>query len=64
MASSLWQPLKPFNLLRLLENETMEIFSMGERSKSKHKFGGLKVCETDKVREYFINPKTENEAFD
>ena len=42
----------------------MEIFSMGERSNGKHKFGELKVCKTDKVREYFINPKTENDAFD
>ena len=42
----------------------MEIFSMGERSNGKHKFGELKVCKTDKVREYFINPKTENETFD
>ena len=64
MVSNLCQALKPFNLFRLLENETMEIFSMGERSKSKHKFGGLKVCKTDEVRKYFINPKTENEAFD
>ena len=39
----------------------MEILSMGERSKSKHKLGGMKVCEADKVREYFINPETENE---
>ena len=41
----------------------MAIFSMGERSKSKRKFGGTKVCEADEVREYFINPKTENKAF-
>ena len=40
----------------------MEIFSMGGRSKSKHKLGGMKVCQADKVREYFINPGTENEA--
>ena len=64
MVSNLCQALKPFNLFRLLENETMEIFSMGERSNGKHKFGELKVCKTDKVREYFINPKTENETFD
>ena len=36
---------------------------MGGRSKNKHKFGGTKVCEAEKVREYFINPKTENELF-
>ena len=47
----------------LLENETMEMFSMGERSKSKDKFGGTKVCEAEEVREYFINPKIENEVF-
>ena len=41
----------------------MEMFSMGERSKSKRKFGGTKVCEVDEVREYFINPKIKNEAF-
>ena len=39
------------------------MFSMEERSKSKRKFGGTKVCEADKVREYFINPKIENGAF-
>lgn len=38
----------------------MEMFSMRERSKNKHKFGGVKVCEADKVKEYFINPKIEN----
>ena len=42
----------------------MEIFSMGGRSKSKHKFDGMIVCKTDKVREYFINPEIENEALD
>ena len=36
---------------------------MGERSKNKHKFGRTKVYEADEVREYFINPKIENEAF-
>ena len=51
--SSLWQALKAFNLFRLLENETMDMFSMGERNAS-----------ADKVREYFINPKVENEALD
>ena len=37
---------------------------MGGRSKSKHKFGGMKDCEADAVREYFIKPKIENEALD
>ena len=40
----------------------MEIFSMGGRRKSKHKLGGMKVCQANEVREYFINPETENEA--
>ena len=35
MGSNLWQPLKTFNLFRLLENETLDIFSVGGRSKSK-----------------------------
>ena len=38
----------------------MEMFSTGERTKSKHKFGETKVCEADEVREYFVNPKTES----
>ena len=37
---------------------------MGGRSKSKHKFAGIKVYEVDEVREYFINPEIENEALD
>ena len=40
----------------------MEIFSVGGQSKSKHKFGRMKVCEADKVREYCINTEIENEA--
>ena len=40
----------------------MEMFSIGERRKSKHKFG-IKFCEGEEVREYFINPKTENIFF-
>ena len=39
------------------------MFSMRKRRKRKCKFGGTKVSEEDEVREYFINPKTENEAF-
>ena len=42
----------------------MKMFSVAKRTKSKHKFGGMKVCEADKVREYFINLETENEALD
>ena len=61
MGSNLCQALKAFNLFRLLEKETMEIFSMSGRNKSKHKFGGMKVCEAVEVIEYFINPEIENE---
>ena len=42
----------------------MELFTMGERSKSKLKLGGAKVCEAGKVRDYFINPEVKNEPFD
>ena len=42
----------------------MEMFSTEERSKSKRKFGGTKVCEADKVREFIRNPRVENEVFD
>ena len=35
---------------------------IGGRSRSKHKFVGMKVCEADEVIEYFINPEIENEA--
>ena len=37
---------------------------MGGRSKSKHKFGGIKVYQAGKVRECFISPEIENEALD
>ena len=39
------------------------MMSMGERNKSKHKFGGTKVYEAEEKREYFINAKIENEFF-
>ena len=52
-----------FNLFRLLENETFEMFSMRERRKSKHKFGETKICETEKVRKYFVNSKIKIEVF-
>ena len=32
----------------------MEMFSMEERTKSKHKFDGLKVCEAGGIRKCFI----------
>ena len=52
-----------FNPFKLLENETLEMFSMRERRKSKHKFGGTKVCKAEEVRKYFVNSKIENEVF-
>ena len=54
--------IKALNLFRILENETMEIFSMGGQSKSKRKFGKVKVSEPDEVTVYFINPEIENNA--
>ena len=53
-----------FNLFRLPENETLEMFSMRKRSKSKHKFGGTKPCKAEEVRKCFGNAKTENEVID
>ena len=49
-------------VFRLLENETTEMFNMGERSKSKCKFSGMKVCEADKEREYVKKAIIENEV--
>ena len=40
MGSKLLEALKAFNLFKLLENETMGMFRIGERGKSKHEFGG------------------------
>ena len=37
--------------------------SMRGKCKSKHKFGGAKVCKAEQVRKYFVNPKIENEVF-
>ena len=54
--------IKALNLFRILENETMEIFSMGGQSKSKRKFGEVKVSEADEITVYFINPEIENSA--
>ena len=39
------------------------MFSMPGRRKSKHKFGGIKVCKAEEIRKYFVNPKTEIEVF-
>ena len=52
-----------FNLFRLVENKTLKIFSMRERRKSKHKFGGTKACKAEEVRKYFVNSKIENGVF-
>ena len=48
-----------FNLFRLLESETMEMFSMRARNKSKYTFVATKVCETveDKRMIKPSNPK-------
>ena len=46
-----------------MENETLKIFSIRERRKSTHKFGGTKVCKAEEVRKYFVNPKIEIEVF-
>ena len=46
----------------LLENEILNISSFRERRKSRHKFGGPKVCKAEEVRKYFVNPKTEIEV--
>ena len=35
---------------------------MGGQSKSKHKFGAMKIWEADEAREHFINPEIEDEA--
>ena len=31
-----------------------------DRSKSKYKFGGTKVCKAEEVRKYFLNPEIES----
>ena len=54
---------KVFNIFRLLENKTLEMFSMRERRKSKHKLSGTKVCKAKQVSKYSVNPKSENEVF-
>ena len=57
------QILKAFNLFKLLENETLKIFSIRERHESRHKFGGTKVSKGEEVRRYFVNPNIEIEVF-
>ena len=41
----------------------MKMFSIRERRKSRHEFGGNKVFKAEKVRKYFVNPKTEIKVF-
>ena len=59
ISTNFWKGRKVFNLFRLLECETLKISSIRERRKSRHKFGGTKVCKAEEVRKYFVNPKVE-----
>ena len=56
--------IKAFNLFRLLEKETLKIFTIGERRKRRDKFGGTKICKAEEVRKYFVNPKIEITSID
>ena len=47
----------------LLENEHWKCLLCEIDAKSKHRFGGTKACQVEKVRKYFVNPKIENEVF-
>ena len=47
----------------VLENKTLEMFSVREGYKSKHKFRRTKVCKVEEARKYFVNLKIENEVF-
>ena len=40
------------------------MFCIREKPKSKHKFGGTKICKAEGVRKYFVNPKIENVVLD
>ena len=37
--------------------------SVQGKCKSKHKFGGAKVCKAEQVGKYFVNLKIEKEVF-
>ena len=66
MSTNFWKWLKAFNLLRLLENEILEmLWEMLEIvcEKNAKAFGGANVCKDEQVRKYFINSKIENEVF-
>ena len=41
----------------------MKIFNIQETGKSRHKFGGTKVCKAGEKRKDFINPKIEIKVF-
>lgn len=41
----------------------MKTFSMGERSKSKHKFGVTKVCKVEEGKGIFYKSLTQNDDF-
>ena len=62
ICTNFWQGLKVFNLFRI-RSETLKIFGIRERRKSRHKFGGTNVCKAEEVRKYFLNPKIETEVF-
>ena len=57
MRTIFWQALETFNLFRLLENDIMELFSIGVRKESKHEFAEREVYKVWKVKECFINTK-------
>ena len=63
MVTNIWLGLKAFIVFRLLKNKTLEMLSMGERRKSKHKFGGIKVWKVEEAKKYFASPKIEKEVF-
>ena len=56
MGIILWQLLKTFNLFMYLDSETMKMFSMRARNKSKYQFVATKVYKT-------LSPKIQNEDF-
>ena len=63
MVTNIWLGLKAFIVFRLLKSKTLEMLSMGERRKSKLKFGGIKVWKVEEAKKYFASPKIEKEVF-
>ena len=43
-----------------MSNETLKIFGIWERSKSRFRSGGTKVWKAEEVGKYFVNPKIGN----